>query len=488
MLKQEEYFDFIRRDEKSDARSTEASYTAIEEPWVKRYQEIQTKLAGLGKEHGELRDKKKLGLTPEEDARFKQLQEDLKAANRKFQDFLAELVTELGKVGTERAAEIGEKNLDKLKALQGTLKELGQGSVVIHYLMTDEKLRMILTTPNIQLVRDSLISAKDLNQKIFAFRETLQNPRKNPLPQARDLYDAVFKPIAEDLKQAHAQTLMISLDSTMRYIPISALHDGAQYVAEQYRIVIFTEAAKTKLTGQPVSQLKLAGLGLTKQIAGFNPLPSVKDELEGIAKIIPGVIHLDETFTKDIFTDVLDTQYPVLHISSHFVFKPGTENDSFLLLGNGDKLSLADIRNDNFDFNSVDLLSLSACETAMGGGKDANGREIEGFGALAQNQGAKAVLATLWPVADKSTGIFMQKMHELRKDKKSSKAEALQSAQILFIRGSGQKPGSGGQEQAQRGKVIYSESADKDVFKPDPEKPYAHPFFWAPFILMGNWL
>ena len=84
----------------------------------------------------------------------------------------------------------------------------------------------------------------------------------------------------------------------------------------------------------------------------------------------------------------------------------------------------------------------------------ANGREIEGFGGFAQRQGAKAVLATLWPVADKSTGLFMKNMYELRQKKDLTKAEALQQAQIAFI----------------------------------ISKHYSHPFFWGPFILMGNWL
>ena len=105
------------------------------------------------------------------------------------------------------------------------------------------------------------------------------------------------------------------------------------------------------------------------------------------------------------------------------------------------------------DFNSVDLLTLSACETAMGGAT-ADGREIEGFGWLAQRQGAKSVLATLWSVADDSTGEFMSELYRLRQQEHINKAAALQRAQIGFI-----------------------ESSD-----------YAHPFYWAPFILMGNWL
>jgi len=169
--------------------------------------------------------------------------------------------------------------------------------------------------------------------------------------------------------------------------------------------------------------------------------------------VVPGVIYLDEAFTGNTMLRVLDENFQALHIASHFVFKPGTERDSFLLLGDGSTLSLAQINDEDLDFNDVDLLTLSACETAVGGA-NANGREIEGFGSLAQRQGAKAVLATLWSVEDESTGRFMQNMYRFRQEKILTKAESVQMAQIEFIR----------------------------------SRKYGHPFYWAPFILMGNYL
>jgi CHAT domain-containing protein len=101
----------------------------------------------------------------------------------------------------------------------------------------------------------------------------------------------------------------------------------------------------------------------------------------------------------------------------------------------------------------VDLLTLSACDTGLGGGRDAQGREIEGLGVIAQQQGAKAVLATLWPVADQSTATLMADMYKQRQDKSLTKIEALRQAQISLL----------------------------------SQPKYSHPFYWAPFILMGNW-
>jgi CHAT domain-containing protein len=265
--------------------------------------------------------------------------------------------------------------------------------------------------------------------------------------------------VAEDLKQAQARTLMISLDGALRYLPFAALHDGKQFVTETYGLALYTEAAKDRLREKPRTLWQFAGLGVTRKIGDFSALPAVRAELEGIVKggILPGELFFDEQFSGQQFRDTLDKRAPVLHIASHFVFSPGPESSSFLLLGDGTQLSLAQLK--SYRFRDVDLITLSACETAIGGGRDENGREIEGFGALAQRQGANAVLATLWPVADASTGQFMQRFYGIRQTTPGmTKAEALRQAQIGFIRGA------------------------------DGAREYTHPFHWAPFILMGNWL
>ena len=143
---------------------------------------------------------------------------------------------------------------------------------------------MILTTPTIQIARESAVSTKDLNHKIQEFQAVLSDPKSNPLPLAQELYQLLIGPIAEDLKQAKSQTLMVSLDGAMRYIPLAALHDGKHYLIEDYRIAIYTEAAKDKLKDNPKNQWTVAGLGLTRKVQGFFALPSVEQEIEGIVK------------------------------------------------------------------------------------------------------------------------------------------------------------------------------------------------------------
>jgi CHAT domain-containing protein len=134
------------------------------------------------------------------------------------------------------------------------------------------------------------------------------------------------------------------------------------------------------------------------------------------------------------------------------VLNPARGLNSHLLLGDGTTLSVDRLRDVSFDFHDIELMTLSACDTAMGALGE-NGREFEGFAALVQQRGAKAVIASLWAVADESTAPLMQAFYRARQ-KGHSKAAALQAAQLALMHSPG----------------------------------YAHPYHWAPFVLMGNWL
>jgi CHAT domain-containing protein len=221
----------------------------------------------------------------------------------------------------------------------------------------------------------------------------------------------------------------------------------------------------------------------------------VKEELRSIVRekgqsqeatgVLPGRVFLDKAFTKTAMRDALG-HYQVVHIASHFSFKPGNESDSFLLLGDGGSLTLEQIRDSASPmFTEVELLTLSACDTATGG--EANGTEVEGFAVLAQEQGAQAVLATLWPVYDESTGVLMQRFYKHRAEKAgATKVEALQQAQLSLL--SGQPPGLRGNGSTRSRRVgTAGQKNGGPPFTPDPNAPYAHPYFWAPFILIGNW-
>ena len=466
LLKEEEFFDFVRRDSaQASSVAGRADLTPTEAEWDRRYNEIADRLAALGHERGEL-----IGLqtrTAEQEKRLASLDHDLTVAGEAFQKFLARLDTEASQ------QKLSKEKLDQVKdseALMGTLRELGSGTVAIYTLVTEDKLRLILITSDVMKTAESPIKRSDLNEKIVAFRQSLENPNSDPLPLARELYGLILGPIAKDLAGARAETLMWSLDGALRYLPVAALHDGEHYLVERFRNVVFTPASNANLKDAPAAQWRALGLGVSKAHEGFNALPGAQKELEGIIHddatgtlgVLPGVIELDEAFTEQSMIAALRQRYRVVHIASHFRFKPGNETDSYLLLGDGRHMTLADVGRMENPFGGVDLLTLSACDTASGG-TGANGKEVEGFGVLAQRKGAKAVIATLWPVADASTNELMQAFYRTRESKSgTTKAEALRQAQLALLNGTVNLGGG-------------------------PPARYGHPYYWAPFILIGNW-
>jgi CHAT domain-containing protein len=377
---------------------------------------------------------------------------------------------------------------DYSRAFQGTLQDMGHDAVIAQYIVLDDKVAILLASPNAVVARESKIKRQDLYAQVVAFRKALSDASQDPQPQAQALYQVLLAPIAGDLRQAGAKTLMVDLDDVLRYVPFAALYDGKNYLVETTSVVMVTEAVRDKLGKAPKSDWSVWGLGLTKAGPGYAALPYAGAELSGIAGqrgILSGKVMLDQAFTESTLRDGLDQSYPIIHIASHFQFTPGSMDDSFLLLGDGNHLTLGQIKT-KLNFSSVELLTLSACETALGDDSTAHhGVEVEGLGAIAQQAGAKAVLATLWPVADASTAALMRILYQAHKVDHVDKADALRQAQLSLLRGSAKSDDA---SDAQRGLTRAGTPPAAGNFKVNPNAPYAHPFYWAPFILMGNWL
>jgi CHAT domain-containing protein len=129
-------------------------------------------------------------------------------------------------------------------------------------------------------------------------------------------------------------------------------------------------------------------------------------------------------------------------------------------LGDRSQLTLADVVDQDLRFDNFDLVTFSACESGLDGGVGEYGQELEGLAARVQTQGASAVMASLWKVYDASTAEFMQDFYRAHGEKKLNKAESLRAAQLSFIEGSGVSP---------------------------QQAVYKRPYYWAPFVLLGNW-
>jgi CHAT domain-containing protein len=488
MLKEQELYDFTGHEDASADKVDKPATVATLNSSEKQLAAITSKDVSIGQEYAALAAKyaRQHSLSAADQARFDVLTQQLDAAQKTFET-QAEAIA-----GAANDPEMHKRLLheidDNSRAFQGTLKSLGHNAVVLQYYIMDDTVKILLTTPDIAVARESTIKRADLNAQISSFRAALANPRQDPLPQAQALYKILIEPVADDLHQAGARTLMLSLDDTLRYVPFAALYDGKGYLVENYSVAMLTEAVRDKVAAAPTANWTVWGLGVTQGGADYDPLPNVGIELNDIAGrkgVLTGQILLDKSFTESALRAGIAQAYPIIHIASHFNFAPGSMEDSFLLLGDGSRMTLADFKT-KINLNGVEMLTLSACQTAVGDDNASrHGVEVEGLGAIAQQSGAKSVLATLWPVADGSTALLMSTLYKEHKVDHLDKADALRQAQLTLLKGSANVDPDA---KSVRGLTRVSIGDGPANFTPDPRKPYAHPFYWAPFILMGNWL
>jgi CHAT domain-containing protein/tetratricopeptide (TPR) repeat protein len=491
MLKEDEYFDFIRRDEQADVRVTRMSYSGAEKPYAEGLDKLGQDGTALAEQLDTLNTQARLGSSPDAEKQRTVIRTKLAEQEQQTVALLNEIAIKLPAAQQQQSAQQRAEQSRLSAGMQQQLAQLGQGVTLVQYLLMGDKIQILVTDAKHQVVREAPLGEAALYPKLVELRKVLEDPRYDPRPLAQELYQSLIAPVESDIK--HSRTLMLSLDGALRYIPFAALYDGKHYLVERYQLALYTSAAKDKLAAASKPQWKISGLGVTQGHEGFSELPGVKAELAGIIgrNGLPGEIHLDQEFTARQMQASLKQANPVLHIASHFKFTPGTEADSYLLLGDGSHLSLKDIRQGDYPFGQLDLLTLSACATAMQGGREANGKEVEGFGALAQNKGAKAVLASLWPIADASTAQLMQTLYRHRQQQHLNKAEALRQAQLALLNGEQVLKVSAISPDIRGGTYVQTDGQTDTgsvPFKTDPKAPFAHPYYWAPFILMGNWL
>jgi CHAT domain-containing protein/Tfp pilus assembly protein PilF len=488
LLKQQEYSDYTRGE--IAKTGSPLTLTPAEDQAQQDYQKSTVQLVSIGEQWSQL--KKIASRTSEQESQYQQLSAQLDAASKDLNDYYSRLYVLFGKNSSaNNQVEDVTGNVSSLRQQIGKMPD----TVALYTMVTGDRYRVIVVTGATIFARELSISDQDLNKKVSDFQQVLRNPARDPRPLAGELYKILVEPVKPDLDQAHAHTLVWSLDGVLRYIPMAALYDGKQYLVENYSTVTITPASIPHLSEKPdVSSLSAVAMGISRKYEdGLNPLPSVVGELDDVVKdaqvqgangVLQGTILLDGQFTETAMENQLGGPHSVVHIASHFVFKPGDDNQSYLLLagkdeaGSGYHLTVADFRdNQKLSLDDTDLLTLSACETGMSGNAS-NGREVDGLGTTAQLKGAKAVISSLWSVDDASTGLLMADFYKRWADGagKVAKVEALRQAQLDLLLGKvTPQAGSGGRGFSSEGSAS------------ETPKGYAHPFYWAPFVLMGNW-
>ncbi len=501
LLKDFETYEFVGRDGGSARRSFDGfPFDALEDELTAAINGIALPLTARARWLAEMKWKARSSkLTVAEQAEMSKVEAELARASEAYRAQLDSAVAATKSLGrSDRASEI-----DSLKALQSFLRSNERGrTAALHYIVLPNRLQVILTTAELQISRTvdrmdgKAFDEQALDVKLDRFRAALQHAGDDPAPAAQDLYQILIGPLGAEIKAAGTKTLLISADRRLRYIPFAALHDGTGYLVEAHDIAALSDAGY-EVAGDHRTGLPVNALGTTRGEGDFQPLPNVKSEVSGIVKaggygFLDGQVALDGDFTSARLKDALLFGPPgsgtlgVVHIASHFSLGD-SDRTSRLLLGDGSLLSLADIKGDTFayDFGSVDLLTLSACSTAFGLAQG-DGRDIDSFAEISRRGGARAILASLWPVNDASTSILMQRFYELRERRNLGKAEALAAVQKEFVSG---RIGEGDQAASVVFETVRRGAVGADDMEPAPIRldGFKHPYYWAPFIMMGNW-
>ena len=297
------------------------------------------------------------------------------------------------------------------------------------------------------------IAEQELTQHINRFRALLEKRTTHQyLPHAQTLYTLLMQPLEPYLNEFNIHTLVFVPDGALRTIPMAALHDGKQFLIQKYAIATTPGLTLTDARSLNREQVHLLSMGLTEGVQGFAPLPNVQQEIQDIQDLFGGTSLLNKEFLKtNIEREMKQEKFTIVHIASHGKFDQNPE-DSYVLAYD-QKLTMNQLGEliGLFQFRQtpLDLLTLSACETAAG-----DERGALGLAGVAIKSGARSALATLWFINDQASSLLVNQFYTQLKQSSHSKAQALRDAQLTLL-----------------DHVIYR-----------------HPSYWAPFLLINNWL
>ena len=315
------------------------------------------------------------------------------------------------------------------------------------------------------------VTTEQVDRVILDFRNNLRDSSSYDfLPQSQQLYDWVVRPIEPELEKAQVKTIVFVMNGNLRVVPPAAFHDGKKYLIEKYAV---TSIPSWQLTepNRPDRDLtpQILAMGLSEAVEGLSALPATKVEVETISsKVLTGKNFLNSDFTKDnLRSQTSSQQFGIIHLATHAKFLNQSPEKSYIQFW-GDRLQMDQISKMNL---IPDLLTLSACETAVG--------QNLGLAGLAVDSGAKSVLASLWTVSDAGTAPLMIRFYQ-GLPTAPSKAIALQAAQLAFLRG--EVTIENNQIKGIKGfpNIAFLINANGVDLK--------HPYFWSSFTLIGNWL
>ncbi len=360
------------------------------------------------------------------------------------------------------------------------IDNLDPQAAVLYPIVLEDRLEIIFKPPGtapLQHYSQPNVSAAQVGQTVSKLLTQLRRRSSNPqvLKQtAQQLYTWLIQPFEMALEttlereQSSVKTLTFVLDGPLRNVPMAALYDGNRYLVERYAIA--TPPSLNLLEPRPLPRQALHALlagaedAPSFRAANLSPLNNVPQELDGIQQTLPNSRRLEnEIFLKDTLSEQINkTPFNVVHLATHGQFSANP--DETFILDWRSRIPAKDI--DDLLFlidpqraveDPIELLILSACETAAG-----DDRAALGLAGLAIRAGARSTVATLWNINDASTADFMVRFYQQLQRPDLNRAEALRNTQIAFLQNAEGSDYSG--------------------------TDYRRPYHWAAFILVGNWL
>ncbi len=340
------------------------------------------------------------------------------------------------------------------KAKTRSIETVDSDTAVVYFIPLPERTEILLGLTS-GLKRFTLpVGADALTAEVRQFRRNLENRSTyGYIEQAQQLYEWLIRPLQPTLTQNRIKTLVFVPDGALRTIPFASLLDGTRFLIQDYAVAVAPGLSLVEPRSIERNKVRLLLSGLSDGVQGFAPLTFVTRELHSIEDLYPSEILMNKGFTLGEFKrQMTDEQYSIVHIASHGKFDRDVRKT--FLLTYDDKLTLnnleALIRPEQYRGQPVELLVLSACQTAAG-----DDRAALGLAGVAVKAGARSALATLWFVNDQSTSKLISNFYEqLRNSPSLSKARCLQLAQIQLL----------------------------------SDRRYRHPCYWSPYLLIGNWL
>ncbi|TAG93464.1 MAG: CHAT domain-containing protein [Oscillatoriales cyanobacterium] len=401
------------------------------------------------------------------------IQEALSLLDKSFgQEFKQYLGLNFPEIGDELLSiEAIQKKLASLSA------ETGTKPCFIYLFSRPEQLDLVLIPASGSVVYQKVPEAnrKELMKVVTKFREEITKPgargTTSYLPYAKQLYQWLITPLEPSLKERGIDTISFIADKGLRGFPFAALHDGQQFLVENYNISLIPSITLTDTRYTDLRNVQVLAMGAA-QFSDLQPLPAVPVEIATIARDWGGISFLNEGFTfENLRRQHLSKPFGIIHLATHGEFKTG---NSFIQLWNS-KLQFHDLRKLRLNNPQVSLLVLSACRTAVGDDE----AEL-GFGGFAVQSGVQTALASLWYVSDEGTLGLMTEFYQQLKTA-PIKAAALRKAQIAMLRGDVRLEGGRLRGSSRGGGVELPPS-----LQGFEDTKLSHPFYWSAFVMVGS--